>query len=315
MKIERILLATDCSNWAKRAGDYAHALAASWQAHLTIMTVLEFPPGLNPDYPVNQQYLADRMREASDQLSEFRRRVSHTGLEISTRIATGVPSQEITAAAKGEGSGLVVLGTRGKSGLAHVLLGSTAERVIRTAPCPVLAVHAEEASSSGEEGIRVERILVPVDFSDCSLDALEYAAIVAGRARASIQLLHVLEPVSYGLDFALVHAEERKRQHERLTKRLQDLSEALSASGINVTARLRGGVPVDSILDELSKSGADMIVMGTHGRRGLSHMMAGSVAESILRLTQCPVLTVRSPKFTPGHRRVTSVAAAEPTNP
>ncbi len=314
MKIERILLATDCSDCARKAEDYGFALAASWRAHLTVMTVLEFPPGLNPDYPVNQQYLTDRMREASEQLAEYKRRIGRTGLDVSTRIATGLPSQEITAAAQGERSDLIVLGTRGKSGLAHVLLGSTAERVIRTGPCPVLAVHSQEASSSGKRAVRIERILVPVDFSDCSLDALEYAAIVAGQEKASIHLLHVLEPVSYGLDFTLVHAEERAQQHERLTKRLQDLSEALSVSGISATARLRGGVPVDSILDELKRSQADMIVMGTHGRRGLSHMMAGSVAESILRLTQCPVLTVRSPKFTPGHRRLTSVAAPETTN-
>jgi nucleotide-binding universal stress UspA family protein len=69
---------------------------------------------------------------------------------------------------------------------------------------------------------------------------------------------------------------------------------------------VRGGLPRDSILDAARAHSADMIVMGTHGRRGLSHAFYGSVVESVLRKSHCPVLTVRSPKFRPDHRRVVS---------
>ena len=315
MKIERLLLATDFSGWAGRAEDYACSLAASWQAHLTVMTVLEFPPGLNPDYPVNHEYLTHRMSEASEQLADFKQRASRRGIAVATRIATGIPSEEINAAAQAEDCDLIIVGTRGKTGLAHVLLGSTAERVIRTAPCPVLAVHMAKDEPSGERGVSLERILVPIDFSDCSLDALEYAALVAKQAKASIALLHVLEPVTYGLDFTLGHMEERMQQREKLTKRLEELSSALSATGISATSHLRGGVPVDSILDEVRSLRSDLVVMGTHGRRGLSHVMAGSVAEALLRRATCAVLTVRSPKFRPGHRPVVSVPSIHSVNP
>jgi nucleotide-binding universal stress UspA family protein len=308
--INRLLLATDFSEWARRAEDYACSLASSWRANLTVMTVLEFPPGLNPDYPVNQHYLTDRTREASGQLAEFKKRATSKGIIVATRMATGFPSEEINAAAKAEESDMIVVGTRGKTGLAHVLLGSTAERVIRTAPCPVLAVHMAKDDASVEcGGITLNRILVPVDFSDCSLDALEYAAIVARQAKASIELLHVLEPLSYGLDFTLGHAEERQQKRERLSKRLQDLSAALTAAGIAVKSHLRGGVPADSILDDVRTLPGDLIVMGTHGRRGLSHVMAGSVTEAVLRRTSCPVLTVRSPKFSPSHHRLVTMSA------
>jgi len=303
------LLATDFSNWAQRAEEYACRLAASWHAHLTVMTVLEFPPGLNPDYPVNQQYLTDRMKEASEQLTDYGRRLAPLALQMSTRIATGLPSEEITAAARAEASDLIVLGTRGKSGLAHVLLGSTAERVIRTAPCPVLAVHGSKAREvSQATGRAPSKLLVPIDFSDCSLDALEYAALVAAQNKAAIELLHVLEPVSYGLDFTLGHSDDRRTQRERLTQRLDALSAALSAAGLTVANRLCGGVPADAILEEAQTSSSDLIVMGTHGRRGLSHVMAGSVAEAVLRRATCPVLTVRSPKYAPGYRPVVSVS-------
>lgn len=315
MSINRLLLATDFSEWARRAEDYACSLASSWRAPLTVITVLEFPPGLNPDYPVNQQYLTYRMGEASEQLAGFKARAIRRGIVATTRIATGIPSEEVNAAALAEGSELIVMGTRGKSGLAHVLLGSTAERVIRTAPCPVLAVHMTKDEMPVEHaGMSLNRILVPIDFSDCSLDALEYATVVAKQAKASIELLHVLEPLAYGLDFTLSHADERKHKRELLIKRLEDLSAALSAAGIAVKSHVRGGVPADSILDDARALPSDLIVMGTHGRRGLSHVMAGSVAEGVLRRAHCPVLTVRSPKFSPSHQRLVTLPAVERTN-
>lgn len=310
MKIERILLATDFSSWARRAEDYACSLASLWQAHLTIMSVLEFAPGLNPDYPVNHQYLTERMRDTSEQLAECKRRVELRGICVSARIGTGLPSEEVVAAALAEDSDLVVLGTRGGSGLSHVLLGSTAERVIRTASCPVLAVHLTATEGSTPPiVVKLERILVPIDFFDCSLDALEYAALLARPTKASIKLLHVLEPVSYGLDFTLGHAEEREQTRARLIKRLDELSTALTAAGIPTAGLVRGGIPGDAILDEAQTWPSDLLVMGTHGRRGISHVLSGSVAEAVLRRAQCPVLTVRSPKFHPSHQRVTLQSA------
>ncbi len=307
--IKRILFATDFSRWARRAEDYACALACSWKAALTVLSVAEFPPGLNPDYPVNQQYLADLLKTASSQLVDLKGRAERRGIVVTTRVATGIPSEEVIAAAKAEDSDLIVVGTRGKTGLAHVLLGSTAERVIRGAPCPVLTVRMEQADAEQGEGapsmpVTLERILVPVDFSDCSLDALEYAAVMAQQAKASVMLLHVLEPVSYGLDFDLGHFRSREDVRESWTKRLEELAATHQHPNMPIEYRLRGGFPADSILDAAQTLPCDLIVMGTHGRRGISHTISGSVAEAILRKARCPVVTVRSQKFGPGHRRV-----------
>ena len=299
MNVQRILLATDFSGPAGRAEEYAVSFAAKWDAHVTVMTVLEFPPGLDPEYPVNQHYLTQRMSEATDQLADVKQRWSRRGIAATTRIATGIPSEEIHKAAQAEDSDLIIVGTRGKTGLAHVLLGSTAERLIRTAPCPVLAVRLEE--SSGHRGAVLDRLLVPIDGSDCSLDALEYDAVVAKLAKASIDVLHVLEPVSYGLDFTFESAQQRVQARERLTKKVDELCAALSASGLTVKGHVVGGLPSDSILSQAEGLSSDVIVMGTHGRRGLSHALAGSVTEAVLRRAQCPILTVRSPKFRPGH--------------
>ena len=311
--IKRILFATDFSRWARRAEDYACALACSWKASLTVLSVAEFMPGLNPDYPVNQQYLADLLKHASSQLVDLKGRAERRGIAVTTRVATGIPSEEVITAARAEDSDLIVVGTKGKTGLEHVLLGSTAERVIRGAPCPVLAVRTEPADTEQEEGalsrpVTLQRILVPVDFSDCSLDALEYAVVVAQQAEASLLLLHVLEPVSYGLDFTLGQSRTRHSEVESWTKRLEELASSCQSSNVRAESRLRGGLPADSILDSAQTLPCDLIVMGTHGRRGISHALSGSVAEAVLRKARCPVLTVRSPKFGPGHRRVIPTA-------
>ena len=110
---------------------------------MTVLSVAEFQPGLNPDYPVNREYLADLLKQGSSQLVDLKGRADRRGIAVTTRMATGIPSEEVITAARVEDLDLIVLGTRGKTGLAHVLLGSTAERIIRGAPCPVMTVRTE----------------------------------------------------------------------------------------------------------------------------------------------------------------------------
>ena len=306
MPIKRLLLATDFSDWARRAEDHACALAASWQASLTVMTVLEFPPGMDPNYAVNKQYLTNRMSEASAQLAKFMDGAHARGIAATTRIATGLPSEEVTIAAQAEDTDLVIVGTRGKSGLAHVLLGSTAERLIRTAPCPVLAVHMPKLESPVGHGMTLDRILMPTDLSDCSLEAVQYARVVASQAKASIELLHIMEPACYGIDFTMESSAEREQKRKAAAGRLEALSSELSSAGIAVKISLLGGAPADTILDVAHRTASDLIVMGTHGRRGLSHVLAGSVTEAVLRRGTIPVLAVRNPAFS---RRIQGLGA------
>ncbi|MGQ0554769.1 MAG: universal stress protein [Nitrospiraceae bacterium] len=306
-----ILLATDGSQGSATAEAYACALAQSWEASLTVMSVLEFPPGMDPDYAVNRLYLDGLMKEVTTKLVDLKARAVALGISAQSYIATGIPSEEVLAVARAEGTELIVVGTRGKSGLEHVLLGSTAERIIRKAPCPVWAVPMERHCADGSTSIEKpsttpKRVLVPVDFSDCSLDALEYGALIAQRSNASLKLLHVLEPESCGLDFTLPHMAQRESSKAAITKRLSDFVSTLTSLGLASDFLMSGGLPADSILDAARSQSVDVIVMGTHGRRGLSHALFGSVAESVLRRSSCPVLTVRSLKLPPDHRRVLS---------
>jgi nucleotide-binding universal stress UspA family protein len=211
---------------------------------------------------------------------------------------------------KAKDADLIVLGTHGRTGLEHVLLGSTAERVVVQAPCPVLTVRLERTQplpgkpQATSAALTIRTILVPIDFSDCSLGALEYAVQAAKQFGAAVTILHIMEPVSYSLDFTLTHAGETRAQRERVETRLKDLTGLLRREGLTATHVLRGGAPADSVLDWSREEAYDLIVMGTHGRWGISHLVSGSVAQAVLRRAPCSVLTVKSPKFSSGHRRV-----------
>ncbi len=310
--IKRILFATDFSESAREAQDHAVLWAGRWGATLTVLHVLDFPPGMDLDHPVHKMYLDQLRGQAEHHIGGVLKAIEQSGAQASFRTEVGIPSQTIHALARELESDLVILGTRGLSGLEHVLVGSTAERVVRSAPCPVLAArmssetdHRPE-SQARQPSLGIQHILVPIDFSDCSLEALEYAIAVAKVYEAVCTILHVREPISFGLDFALRHVQERRRMRERIDSWLSELQALLVAQGLEAGYRLVDGAPADSILTSACVQPCDLIIMGTHGRRGLAHVVGGSVAEAVLRHAPCPVLTVKSPKFAPAHRRVLS---------
>jgi nucleotide-binding universal stress UspA family protein len=224
--------------------------------------------------------------------------------------ALGIASEQLIDAARKEAVDLIVVGTQGRTGLEHILLGSTAERVMKGAPCPVMTVRSIGAAPSHDTPITIKQILAPTDLSDCSLDALEYTIQLAKQFKASVTILHVLEWVSVGLDFSAAEVAEGGRVRRETELRIVALADLIRAQGLRAEAVIRGGgAPADFVLELAGERGADLIVMGTHGRRGLSRLLIGSVSEGVLRQAACPVITVKSPKFAPGHHRVLTTAA------
>jgi nucleotide-binding universal stress UspA family protein len=147
--------------------------------------------------------------------------------------------------------------------------------------------------------IAVDRILCPVDFSDVSRRALEHAAALGRRQGARVVAVHVAPAVATapvapapvpGAAVAPSPEERRTRARE-----LEELASSIRASGGEVEARSREGDVVRSVLDEAESLGADLIVMGTHGKGGFERLVLGSVAEKVVRKAPCPVLTVSPP--------------------
>ena len=138
--------------------------------------------------------------------------------------------------------------------------------------------------------MRLKRILVPIDFSSHSMNALRYARELAQQFGAQLLLLHVIEPLQF-ITVADVYDEQRRLSDAALAH----LGEDLTRQGVKAQLVVEAGVPSHVIAATGERSGVDLIVIGTHGRTGLAHVVIGSVAERVVRTATCPVLTVRSP--------------------
>lgn len=143
------------------------------------------------------------------------------------------------------------------------------------------------------------RILVPTDFSEPSDAALEYGRTLAERFGASLNLVHVLEdPVVTGAFGAEVYVPETPGMHEGLYKdamaRLEHRMPATLRRELHGSTEIIAGTCAKAIVEYARDRGIDLIVMGTHGRSGVAHVLMGSVAERVVRTAPCPVLTVRS---------------------
>jgi nucleotide-binding universal stress UspA family protein len=138
-------------------------------------------------------------------------------------------------------------------------------------------------------------ILSPVDFSEASEHAFETAVDLAARFKAEVRVIHVYQLPASMLPEGVLESpgdlEETVRG--RLQQQLDAFVERSASSGVNVTTGLCEGVPYVEITRAAQDLGADMIVIGTHGRTGLAHLLLGSVAERVLRTADIPVLSVR----------------------
>jgi nucleotide-binding universal stress UspA family protein len=143
-----------------------------------------------------------------------------------------------------------------------------------------------------------KKILVPVDFSACSNEAIQTAVDLAGRYEATICLLHVHDLGAHALPVGYQLPNPGQIEHVMAShgEQLERTKKGLEAAGArNLTTQLLRGVPASEIVAFAKDSAADLIVMGTHGRTGLEHVIVGSVAERVVRRASCPVLVVRSP--------------------
>ena len=143
----------------------------------------------------------------------------------------------------------------------------------------------------------IQNILLPTDFSPCSQRAVEYAAALARKLGAAVHLVHVLEEpftTKAAWEFHRPDTPElRERMYQDCRSRLAQVAAQLHAAVPQVTTEVRSGTPTEAIVAAAVDYGADLIVMATHGRSGLPHLLLGSVAERVIRHARCPVLAVR----------------------
>jgi len=307
LQLENILLARDFSPSSDRALCYAVDLARQTGSalHLFHAQVLQDAPfGSAPD---RSEQPEDRIRERLLQDVEGTPLLEkYPTIEVRDHVGRDVAAAPaILNYAAAHDIDLIVLGTRGRRGVQRMLLGSVAEEVVRRANRAVMTVHrGEEDRRTVTPPPLIERILVPIDFSDHAREALRHAHAVAALYNAGLDLLHVTEahlhPAFYGegLDAAYDLAKERKAKEE-LHALYEEVirtarSEESRSEPATMEAHVAAGRPAAEIIRFAEERGSDLVVMSTHGLSGLKRFMMGSVAEKVVRYAPVPVFTVKA---------------------
>ena len=309
LRLRTIVVPLDFSTDSLRALEFALPLARRFGARVHVVHVHE---GAHQFSSVATSPVLWSEEEAKRYLAD------EVELTFGTRpqredchLRVGKPAQEIVAAAKELEADLIVIATHGRGGFRHLMLGSTTEKVIRQGTCPVLVVREATRGpiQTAAEGIVLQKILVPVDFSECAKEGAKYASAFATGVGANLLLVHIVHPP----DYLVVEGNAADPNWPHLLEsfvleaedKLDEMVNFLPLLGISAETLVEVGSPVDQLIAASAHADVDMVITSTHGYSGLRHALLGSVAEPLARQASCPVLVV------PSHPRPGKVEAAE----
>lgn len=291
--LRTIVVATDFSDnagvalaWGKEiARRHGALLVLAHAAPPETLAAPEFVP-LPPE--VHESLHADAIAQLEGEVKALR----DAGWQVDGEVVCSHPAPGVLDIAERRAADLIVAGTRGRTGWKRILLGSTAARLVREAPCPVLTVHPSDTA----EPRGIHTVLVPTDFSEDAARAADAAARLLGPydGERRIVLLHAYRvPIDAAHVPAKALLEAIRSVEEQASAGLEALAATLRPAGAAVETHAVQGYPAEVILDEAARRGADLIAIATRGRSGLGRMLLGSTAESVLPNAPCPVLTVR----------------------
>jgi nucleotide-binding universal stress UspA family protein len=290
--MDKILVATDFSETSEAALRWAVAIAQAHRAEVRLVHALRLPSHVTPYVPPPPDLDQELQRQVNARLAEIASTVVEADLEVSTDLRYEQASNGIREAAEEWGADLLVIGTKGLSGFEHLLLGSTAERVISIAPCPVLSVHPGDFDSHRNP----RKVLVPTDFSDEAKRSASAALDLLGPVEGGELLLVSAYqlPMEYTAYGSLPTAWDYLQEVADASRReLEQWAESLDGRGWEVRSEVAEGPPTAVVRRLAEDQGVDLIAMGTHGRGGLSSLVLGSNAKKVVQHAPCPVLTVR----------------------
>lgn len=293
-QVTRVLCPVDFSDASRHALDHAVMIAGWFRSSLTLMHVrhpafIVEPPILFADLA---DPVADSLDEAVERLDRWLGPVRAAGITCDAIAVDGNnPAARIVEAIERVGADLVVMGTHGRHGFERLLLGSVAERVVRTAPCPVVTVPPPTVTTSA---LPFKRVVCAVDFSESSTHAVHFARQLAKESNSTLTLVHVLEwpPENEALamfDMTAYRDAVRTDAEERLAALANDPEYGPTPPAV----RLVTGKPYTQILAVAAEEQADIVVLGVHGRSPIDLMLFGSTTNQVIRQATCPVLTLR----------------------
>jgi nucleotide-binding universal stress UspA family protein len=288
LQLKNILFATDFSHAADAVIPYATEITKRYGAKLIALHVR--PAVISPLASAASWPTLTAAARIEDAKHKEALTVAFTGMSPEILIEEGEIWAEISKAIEKYKIDLVVIGTRGRSGIGKFFLGSIAEEIFRNSPCPVLTVGPHASAGSLQAG-RLRQILYATDFSPESSAAAAYAVSLAQEFQAGLTLLHVIAERKPG---DLVSPEQVRDPAEHLLK-------ALIAPEVQATFKthyvVEQGEAAEKILQVAQYRNADLIVLGVHPERGVpgaaTHLPIAT-AHKVVTQASCPVLTVRS---------------------
>jgi len=295
--VRTVLVATDFSPTAGAALAWAGELARAHGARAVVVHALSppIPPAASPDFVTLPPDFHEQYRTAAKKrLQSEVERMTPLGIEATSDLDIGPAAPLVLELAEKHAADVIVIGTRGLTGFKHLLLGSTAERVVQHSKVPVLTVHPEDADRER----RVRTIVVPTDFSEDAGIAVRAAhrLLAPDDEGARLVLVHAYHlPVEFtALGAVPVAPRLFADAAEQARRKLEEAAAPLRQLGLQVETVAQEGYPPLVIEDVARSHDADLVAMGTHGRTGLRHLLMGSTAERVVQHAPCPVLTIRA---------------------
>jgi nucleotide-binding universal stress UspA family protein len=315
--IETLLVPTDFSEESRKALSYARALLNYFPGtvHLVYVHDVDFsyavPALINSSPMIATEEVERGYRKDLEKLAK---QFDLTGSKLERHVRTGRAYREISDLASKVGAQLIVIATHGRTGLRRLMLGSTAERVVRHAPCPVLVVREREREfldlgkdkKAAQAVLHISKILVPLDFSDSSREGLLYAISFAKRFGASLILLHAIQvqPFIPAAGDAVHERMPAPGVIERAARlRSRKFLKEVDFGGVNYEMEIQAGAPAHEICRFAENAKVELIITSTHGQTGLAHALIGSTAEHVVRYAHSPVLVVPTTDASAQRRR------------
>lgn len=282
MNIDKILVGIDFEKATDTLLSYAYTFASAMKASLTLVNVIDYM-ATPPAYLV--PYIEEEKRLAEEKFDVIRSQLLTEGISADFEVVVGRLNESFGAVLKRTNADMLVLGY-----MHHVLRRSSSEKLIKSLQVPMLVVRGVKAGSSDRSPFAIKNILCPADFSDASKKAMDTAIELRDLFSARLEVLYV--SADYHVDKMKSVKDKDTILRNLRNKAEDDMRSFLSRYGLQSIGVIEEGEPYKKIVSFSEEKNIDLIVMGARGLGFIQGLLIGSVTDSVLKTSPCPVLVV-----------------------
>ena len=292
MTFDTLLIPTDGSDSAEAAARRGFDLAAQCNASVHLLSVADSSIAAGAGYSGDSPSIRTRLRElSSDRATALRDSAAEQGIDATAAIREGIPAKEIITYATDHDIDAIVIGTSGRGNVGRAVVGSVADKVLRTASVPVVTINRKATTAES-----IDSILIPTDGSEIAAEAARVGFDFAEELAATVHLLSVIETDRPTWLSALTDRDDTtdRTLDDGTSDALDALAVEAQKRGFDVETAVTDGTPAEEITDYVESEAIDLIAMGTTGRGGFDRLLLGSVTDEVVRTASVPVLTTRA---------------------